>query len=92
MKLAVQYGFAGGYTAWLNGVFLGSGQGNSTVSLSEDSWAIPANTLQVGKDNVVVVVQGILFSFYASPPRLTFCGVDHTGYVISAYIEDRRTL
>ncbi|KAK0438054.1 glycoside hydrolase family 35 protein [Armillaria borealis] len=57
VKLAVQYGFAGGYTAWLNGVFLGSGQGNSTVSLSEDSWAIPANTLQVGKDNVLVVVQ-----------------------------------
>ncbi len=58
VKLAVQYGFAGGYTAWLNGVFLGSGQGNSTVSLSDNSWPIPNGTLRVGADNVILVVQG----------------------------------
>ncbi|TFK39704.1 glycoside hydrolase family 35 protein [Crucibulum laeve] len=53
----VQYGFAGGYSAWLNGVFLGSSQGNSTVSMTTDTWTIPTNTLHVGSDNVFVVVQ-----------------------------------
>lgn len=58
VNLSVQYGFAGGYTAWLNGVFLGSSQGNSTVSLSSNTWTIPDNTLKVGGDNVLVVLQG----------------------------------
>ncbi|KAG6854992.1 hypothetical protein C0991_009815, partial [Blastosporella zonata] len=53
----VQYGFAGGYSTWLNGVFLGSSQGNATVSLTTDRWVIPANTLRVGSDNVFVVLQ-----------------------------------
>ncbi|KAF9048348.1 glycoside hydrolase family 35 protein [Hymenopellis radicata] len=57
VKLAVQYGFAGGYTAWSNGVFLGSGQGNSTVSLSDDSWPISNGMLRAGADNVLLVVQ-----------------------------------
>jgi len=53
----VQYGFAGGYSAWLNGVFLGSSQGNATVSLTTDRWPVPGNTLHVGVDNVFVVFQ-----------------------------------
>ncbi|KAF8078179.1 glycoside hydrolase family 35 protein [Lyophyllum atratum] len=53
----VQYGFAGGYSAWLNGVFLGSSQGNATVSLTTDRWPVPADTLRVGSDNVFVIIQ-----------------------------------
>ncbi|KAF7297824.1 Beta-galactosidase [Mycena kentingensis (nom. inval.)] len=43
INITVQYGFGGGYSAWLNGVFLGSSQGNSTVSLSTDVWTFPAD-------------------------------------------------
>ncbi|KAJ7855955.1 glycoside hydrolase family 35 protein [Mycena olivaceomarginata] len=57
VNLTVQYGFAGGYSAWLNGVFLGSSQGNATISLSSDSWPIPSGTLRVGQTNVLVVFQ-----------------------------------
>ncbi|KAF5351319.1 hypothetical protein D9758_008015 [Tetrapyrgos nigripes] len=57
VNLAVQYGFAGGYSAFLNGVFLGSSQGNSTVSLSTDTWIFPAGALRSGKENVLVVIQ-----------------------------------
>ncbi|KAJ6619548.1 glycoside hydrolase family 35 protein [Mycena sp. CBHHK59/15] len=57
VNLTVQYGFAGGYTAWLNGVFLGSSQGSATVSLSTNSWNIPSGTLRVGQPNVLVVLQ-----------------------------------
>ncbi|KAJ7589475.1 glycoside hydrolase family 35 protein [Mycena floridula] len=58
IALTVQYGFAGGYSAWLNGVFLGSSQGNATVSLSSDTWSIPAGTVKTGAaDNVLVVLQ-----------------------------------
>ncbi|KAJ6557263.1 glycoside hydrolase family 35 protein [Mycena vulgaris] len=57
VNLTVQYGFAGGYTAWLNGVFLGSSQGTATISLSTDSWAIPSGTLRVNQTNVLVVFQ-----------------------------------
>ncbi|KAF8645087.1 hypothetical protein AX16_008145 [Volvariella volvacea WC 439] len=52
----VQSGFAGGYSAWLNGVFLGSAQGNATVSMTTDTWTIPAGALQIGQENVLVVV------------------------------------
>ncbi|KAH0584129.1 hypothetical protein H2248_009695 [Termitomyces sp. 'cryptogamus'] len=53
----VQYGFAGGYSAWLNGIFLGSSQGDATVSSTTNRWLIPENTLQVGRDNVFVILQ-----------------------------------
>jgi hypothetical protein len=58
VNLTVQYGFAGGYSAWLNGVFLGSSQGNATISLSTDSWQIPSGVLRVNQTNVLVVFQG----------------------------------
>lgn len=57
VKLTVQGGFAFGYSAFLNGVFLGSNQGNSTVSMTTDIWSIPNNTLKAG-DNVLTVIQG----------------------------------
>ncbi|KAK7048172.1 beta-galactosidase [Favolaschia claudopus] len=57
VNLTVQYGFAGGYSAWLNGVFLGSSQGNATISLSSNSWALPSGALKVGQTNVLVVFQ-----------------------------------
>ncbi|KAJ6584740.1 glycoside hydrolase family 35 protein [Mycena capillaripes] len=57
VNLTVQYGFAGGYSTWLNGVFLGSSQGNATISLSADSWPIPSGALKVGQTNVLVVFQ-----------------------------------
>lgn len=59
VNLTVQYGFAGGYSAWLNGVFLGSSQGTATISLSTDSWTIPSGTLRVNQTNVLVVFQGV---------------------------------
>ncbi|KAF7365411.1 Beta-galactosidase [Mycena venus] len=57
VNLTVQYGFAGGYSTWLNGIFLGSSQGSATISLSTDSWPIPSGTLRVGQTNVLVVFQ-----------------------------------
>ncbi|KAJ7645563.1 glycoside hydrolase family 35 protein [Mycena polygramma] len=60
VNLTVQYGFAGGYSAWLNGVFLGSSQGSATISLSTDSWQIPTGTLRVNSTNVLVVFQGAI--------------------------------
>ncbi|KAJ7164663.1 glycoside hydrolase family 35 protein [Mycena crocata] len=57
VNLTVQYGFAGGYSAWLNGIFLGSSQGTATISLSTDSWAIPNDTLRINQSNVLVVFQ-----------------------------------
>ncbi|KAJ7043887.1 glycoside hydrolase family 35 protein [Mycena alexandri] len=57
VNLTVQYGFAGGYSTWLNGVFLGSSQGSATISLSTDSWPIPAGTLKINETNVLVVFQ-----------------------------------
>ncbi|KAL1710662.1 glycoside hydrolase family 35 protein [Schizophyllum commune] len=58
VTLNVMGGFAFGYTAWINGAYLGSGQGNSTVAESNNTWSIPDNTLKVGEDNVLVVLQG----------------------------------
>ncbi|KAL1696048.1 glycoside hydrolase family 35 protein [Schizophyllum commune] len=58
LTLNVMGGFAFGYTAWINGAYLGSGQGNSTVAESNNTWSIPDNTLKVGEDNVLVVLQG----------------------------------
>ena len=58
INLSVQGGYGFGYSAFLNGVFLGSNQGNASVSMTTDSWKIPSSTLQIGKDNVVAVIQG----------------------------------
>lgn len=60
MNLVIQGGFAFGYSAWLNAVFLGSSQGSPTVSMTTDTWTIPNGTLRVGSDNVLVVLQGDL--------------------------------
>ncbi|KAK7686364.1 hypothetical protein QCA50_010588 [Cerrena zonata] len=57
VSLTVQGGFAFGYSAFLNGVFLGSNQGNATVSQTSDTWPFPDGALKTGEDNVVVVLQ-----------------------------------
>ncbi|CAK5268305.1 unnamed protein product [Mycena citricolor] len=57
VNLTVMYGFAGGYSAWLNGIFLGSSQGNATVSSSSDVWVFPSGAVKAGKTNVLVVLQ-----------------------------------
>ncbi|CAK5269747.1 unnamed protein product [Mycena citricolor] len=57
VNLTVMYGFAGGYSAWLNGIFLGSSQGNATVSSSSDVWVFPSGAVKTGKTNVLVVLQ-----------------------------------
>lgn len=59
----VQSGFAGGYSAWFNGVFLGSAQGSPTVSMTTDTWTIPSGSLRTGQDNVFVIIQGMSFRF-----------------------------
>ncbi|KDR78586.1 hypothetical protein GALMADRAFT_244026 [Galerina marginata CBS 339.88] len=53
----VQSGFAGGYSAWINGVFLGSSQGSPTVSVTTDTWKLASSMLRVGQDNVFVILQ-----------------------------------
>ena len=58
-NLTVQGGLVFGYSAYLNGVFLGSYAGTTSASLSNNVWQIPANTLVVGKDNVLTVLQGM---------------------------------
>lgn len=58
ITITVQYGFAGGYSAWLNGIFLGSSQGDATTSLTTTRWMIPTNSLRVSSDNVFVILQG----------------------------------
>lgn len=54
----VQSGFAGGYSAWINGIFLGSSQGNPTISSTTDTWNLTSSMLRVGQDNVFVILQG----------------------------------
>ncbi|KAF7798724.1 hypothetical protein EIP86_009949 [Pleurotus ostreatoroseus] len=51
VNLTVQGGFAFGYSAFLNGVFLGSNQGSATVSVTADVWPFPNGALRAG-DNV----------------------------------------
>ncbi|KAF5389137.1 hypothetical protein D9757_004987 [Collybiopsis confluens] len=53
VNLTVQYGFAGGYSVFLNGVFLGSSQGSSTVSLSSNVWTFPSGVLKSGAENII---------------------------------------
>lgn len=62
----VQSGFAGGYSAWLNGMFLGSSQGTPTISMSTDTWNITSGMLRVRSNNVFVILQGNLFPCYYS--------------------------
>lgn len=50
-------GFGFGYGAWLNGVHLGGGQGNLSVSQTTNLLSIPEGALKVGEDNVLVVLQ-----------------------------------
>ncbi|CAL1714365.1 unnamed protein product [Somion occarium] len=57
VNLTVQGGFAFGYSAFLNGVFVGSNQGSSTVSQATDVWTFPQRAVKIGQDNVVVVFQ-----------------------------------
>jgi len=64
---AVQFGFAGGYSAWLNGQFLGSAQGSSSVSLVNNTWTIPNGSLRIEQDNVFVIVQGVCLSRLIRP-------------------------
>ncbi|KAF8972779.1 glycoside hydrolase family 35 protein [Flammula alnicola] len=54
---SVQSGFAGGYSAWLNGLFLGSSQGSPTVSMTMDNWSVNSSMLRIGNDNVFVILQ-----------------------------------
>ena len=54
----VQSGFAGGYSAWLNGVFLGSSQGSPTISVTTDTWNLTSSMLRPGTTNVFVILQG----------------------------------
>ena len=58
INLTVIGGFAFAYSVFLNGRFLGSGQGNSTIAQVTDVWNIPEAILRLGKDNVLTVVQG----------------------------------
>jgi hypothetical protein len=56
--MTIQGGFAFAYSAFLNGGFLGSGVGSPTISLVNDLWDIPRNSLLVGEENVLTVVLG----------------------------------
>ncbi|KAH7924781.1 glycoside hydrolase family 35 protein [Leucogyrophana mollusca] len=56
-NITVQGGYAFGYSAFVNGVFLGSSQGNLTVSYTSTLWEIPNDALRVGEDNVLVIIQ-----------------------------------
>ncbi|KAJ3555978.1 hypothetical protein NM688_g2283 [Phlebia brevispora] len=56
VNLTVQGGFAFGYSAFLNGVFLGSSQGSPTVSMTADVWQFPNNSLREG-ENILTVIQ-----------------------------------
>lgn len=57
----MQSGFAGGYSAWLNGVFLGSSQGSPTVSVTTDTWNVTSSLLRPGTTNVFVILQGEIY-------------------------------
>lgn len=58
--MVVLFGFA--YSAFLNGHFLGSGQGNSTVAQLTNIWDVMETILKIGEDNVLTVIQGITAS------------------------------
>ncbi|TCD69623.1 hypothetical protein EIP91_006848 [Steccherinum ochraceum] len=56
-NLTVQGGLVFGYSAFLNGVFLGSSPGSTTASVVNNIWQIANGTLRVGQDNVLTVLQ-----------------------------------
>jgi hypothetical protein len=56
-NLTVIGGYAFAYSAWLNGVYIGSGQGSSTVGQLTDLWAFPQSALRPGQDNILTVLQ-----------------------------------
>jgi hypothetical protein len=60
VNITVQGGFAFAYSAFLNGVFLGSGEGSPTVSVVNNVWTLPVGNggVVAGKDNVLTVVMG----------------------------------
>ncbi|KAI0765993.1 glycoside hydrolase family 35 protein [Irpex lacteus] len=57
INLTVQGGLAFAYSAFLNGVFLGSSVGAASVSQTTDVWTFPEGALRNGSDNVLTVVQ-----------------------------------
>ena len=83
MNLTVQGGLAFAYSVFLNGVFLGSGGSDPSLSLSTDVWTFPEGAVRVGKDNVLTVLQGKLKVVCEILGRLTnyMCAIDHMGYV-----------
>ncbi|KAG9081537.1 hypothetical protein FRC06_005514, partial [Ceratobasidium sp. 370] len=59
LRLSVQGGYNFGFSAFLNGVFLGSDQGNragKSIDLVTVSYTFPADLITPGKANVVTVV------------------------------------
>ena len=63
INLSVIGGFGFAYSAFLNGHFLGSGQGNSTVYQITSVWDVSEDMLRVGQDNVLTVIQGMSSKF-----------------------------
>lgn len=62
INLTVMGGFGFAYSAFLNGQFLGSGQGNSTVAELTNVWDVTEDMLKIGEDNVLTVIQGTIIS------------------------------
>ncbi|KAH8708643.1 glycoside hydrolase superfamily [Phaeosphaeriaceae sp. PMI808] len=57
IKLSVQGGLAFGWSAWLNGDFIGSYLGNSSIGIGNKTLAFANATFQSNKTNVLLVVQ-----------------------------------
>lgn len=57
VTLTVQGGVAFGYSAFLNGVFLGSYAGDPSTSVVTNTWNISKESLLIGEDNVLTVLQ-----------------------------------
>lgn len=57
VKLALQGGLAFGWTAWLNGEFIGSWYGNSTLGQGNQTLSFNNATLNANGTNVLVVAQ-----------------------------------
>lgn len=57
VKLAVQGGMAFGWSAWLNGQFLGSHLGNSTQGWGNLTLSFPQGSVRTNGSNVILVAQ-----------------------------------